>query len=143
MTCYQDKTDPLVWYFLFKCKDKETPFYGGEYIGKFVLTHKYPAEYPEIYMLTPTGTFNCLEKLCIYPLYLCDPNNEHYYPPILYMILFGFYSILMESVLNKRTYSPIIKKYAEESIEYNKKYYSDIYKEFDMSVFTIAKSIYY
>jgi len=48
ITTYQDKSNTLTWYFIIKGQ-KDTPYYGGEYIGKIIHSQEYPVKPPQYY----------------------------------------------------------------------------------------------
>lgn len=133
-TAYPDASNPLIWYCLI-VGQKGTPYYGGHYIYKVVHSPKYPAEPPDYYFLTPSGRYEINRKICL--------SNSSFHKGEwsstwnIKTILISFYSIfldekehgiahILESV-NQR------KKYAIESIAYNKKHHADIYNKFNLS----------
>lgn len=135
ITAYQDKTNTLTWYFLIKGQ-KDTPYYGGEYIGKIVHSPEYPAKPPKYFMLTPTGRFNVNIELCL--------SNSSYHPESwssnwnIKSILIAFYSVFLDDKDNGAGFvypSPPNServKMAKDSGAYNAKHYSDIYSGFKL-----------
>ena len=131
-TAYPDETNLLVWYFII-IGQKDTDYYGGEYIGKIVHSPKYPVEPPDYYMLTPSGRFQIGNKICL--------TNSSYHKGDwsstwnILSILIAFNSIWLddtESGISHIKDSPCNrKKFASMSIGYNNKNLKDIYDKFD------------
>ena len=135
ITAYQDTSNTLTWYFLIKGQ-KDTPYYGGEYIGKIVHSPEYPAKPPKYYMLTPTGRFQVNIELCL--------SNSSYHPESwssnwnIKSILIAFYSVFLDDKDNGAGFvhpSPPNAervKMAKDSGAYNAKHHSEIYKGFKL-----------
>ena len=133
-TAYPDENNPLIWYFLIKGQ-KDTDYYGGEYIGKIVHSPKYPAEPPDYYMLTPSGRYNIGSKICL--------SNSSYHRGEwsstwnIQSILIAFYSIWLDDkehgISHITDTSVNRKKMAKDSINYNNKNNATIYKKFNLT----------
>lgn len=135
ITAYQDKTNTLTWYFLIKGQ-KDTPYYGGEYIGKIVHSPEYPAKPPKYFMLTPNGRFAINTELCL--------SNSSWHPESwssnwnIKSILIAFYSVLLDDKDHGAGFiTPIPtknerEKLAKQSGEYNAKHHADIYSGFNL-----------
>lgn len=137
ITAFKDDNDPLIWYFLIKGQ-KDSPFDEGEFIGKIVHSPSYPQKPPDYYMLTPNGKFSVETKLCL--------TNSSFHPETwsptwtINSILVGFYSMFISNHKDEQAGAGFInesedkkRKYAMESIAFNKKYLSAIDKKFDKS----------
>lgn len=61
---YYDKNKPLEINFLLYGR-KDTPFDGGEYLGKIVHSPDYPLKPPDYYLYTPNGRFHTDKKICL------------------------------------------------------------------------------
>ena len=57
-------TDILTWYFLIS-GPPDTPYDGGEYLGKLSFPADYPFKPPSIMMITPSGRFHTNMRLCL------------------------------------------------------------------------------
>jgi ubiquitin-conjugating enzyme E2 J2 len=134
ITAYPDSEDPLTWYFLL-IGQTETPYHGGEYIGKIVHSKKYPAEPPDYYMLTPSGRYEINKKICL--------SNSSYHKGEwsstwnIKSILIAYYSIFIDDTEHgishiRDTLQNRITM-ANNSKEYNSQNYSDIYNNFDLT----------
>jgi ubiquitin-protein ligase len=119
-------------YILFHISD---PPYGGYYIGKFVLPDNYPFSPPEFYMLTPNGKFEINIKICTTNT---SYHAESWTPAwTLRTLALGFTTVFYDFSFkglghietNERDTS--LPKYAKKSVEYNLKYYRDIFVKFD------------
>jgi ubiquitin-protein ligase len=141
-TAYPDKENPLIWYCLI-IGQKDTPYYGGQYIYKVVHSPKYPAEPPDYYFLTPCGRYEVERKICL--------TNSSYHKGEwsstwnIKTILISFYSIFLDD--NEHGISHIVPssgktlkvlniervELAKTSIEYNNKHWKSIYNGFDTS----------
>lgn len=51
----------LTWYYVVT-GPKDSPFYGGYYLGKLEFPNEYPFRPPAIYMITPNGRFKTNQK---------------------------------------------------------------------------------
>ena len=135
ITAYQDKSNTLTWYFLIKGQ-KDTPYYGGEYIGKIIHSPEYPGKPPKYYMLTPTGRFDVNVELCL--------SNSAHHPESwtsnwnIKSILIAFYSVFLDDKdVGAGFISPIPHNYervelAKQSNSYNAKHHSEIYAGFNL-----------
>jgi ubiquitin-protein ligase len=133
-TAYPDKENPLIWHCLI-IGQKDTPYYGGQYIYKVHHSPKYPAEPPDYYFLTPSGRYEIDKKICL--------TNSSYHKGEwsstwnIKTILISFYSIFLDEkehgISHRHDPPEQCKKYATESIAYNKKHHEDIYSKFDFS----------
>jgi ubiquitin-conjugating enzyme E2 J2 len=135
ITAYQDKANTLTWYFIIKGQ-KDSPYYGGEYIGKIVHSPEYPAKPPKYYMLTPNGRFTVNAELCL--------SNSAHHPESwssswnIKSILIAFNSVFLDDKDNGAgfifpcppSYERV--KLAKESGTYNAKHHSEIYSGFNL-----------
>lgn len=125
----RDENNILIWYFLLK--KLQDDYVDGEYIGKLSFPPTYPFKAPTIEFITPNGRFACGVKICT--------TFSHFHPeewsPEWNMIgmLMGLISFMHEespeSVGSIQCSKEIRIKYAQESLEYNKKL--NIYKYFE------------
>ncbi len=44
---------------------EDTPYFGGIYYGKVVYSKDYPFSPPAVYMITPSGRFECNKRICM------------------------------------------------------------------------------
>jgi ubiquitin-protein ligase len=144
MDCYQDENNPLVWYFIIEGQN-DSPFGGGEFIGKIVHNPSYPAKAPDYYMMTPNGRFDVETKLCL--------TNSSFHQETwsstwtIAAMLIGFYSMFISTAETEQkgagftidTNDEKKRKLAKESKAYNEKYLSAISKKFDRSRFVNNK----
>lgn len=125
---------------------KDTPFEGGQYIGYLKLPPEFPFKGPDVYMLTPNGRFRRNKKIC---LSNTGYHNESWSPMWgITNFLIGFVSMMNDhtdtiGIAHLNSSVETIKKYAKQSIEYNRLYYyggntteSNIYKLFKDSSLT-------
>ena len=128
---YPDENNMLVWYFLIE-GNKDSPYFGGKYIGKIMHHPDYPLKAPDFMMLTPNGRFTVNKKIC---LTNSGYHSESWSPMWnIRSILLGFLSIMLSDADVGISH---IKRSFEErqmlalsSDEYNKKYLSSIEKKF-------------
>ena len=59
-----NEADILSWHYCIQ-GPKDTHYEGGAYVGKIKFPPEYPLKPPSIYMLTPSGRFQCNTKLCM------------------------------------------------------------------------------
>ncbi len=130
-TAYPDDENPLIWYYIIFGQEG-TDYYGGKYIGKITHSTKYPVEPPSYEMFTPSGRFEINKNICL--------TNSGYHKNEwsstwnIKTILIAFNSIFNADDTTgishiKRTKEERIKM-AQDSNEYNKKNYSQIYEKF-------------
>ena len=127
-----DDSNMLIWYFLIKGPDF-SEYTGGYYLGKIIHDEQYPLKPPNFYMLTPSGRFSINKKICL--------TNSGYHSDQwsamwnIKTILLGFLSIMLDNNVGGISHineSICIKKaYANESLKYNRKYYSNILDKFE------------
>jgi len=131
----QDETNPFIFYFLL-VGDKGSPYEGGYYIGKIILSPEHPNKPGSVMMLTPSGRFTAGTKIC---LTNTDYHMESFSPIwTVEQMIMGIYSIFIEDKehgishikqsINDR------KIMAANSVAYNLKHHSDIFKRFDQFV---------
>ena len=129
---YVEEKDLHTWHFLLK-GSKDTPYYGGTYIGKLLFGKNYPDSSIDVEMLTPSGRFDINKKICL--------SNTNYHPEektVLWngkTFLTGFLSIMNDSKekgLN-HIHKPAdeCKILAKESFDYNVKNHLDILQKFN------------
>ena len=131
-----DKTNPLKWHFIIQGPPYSI-YKGGYYIGKIEYTSKYPYAPPNYTMLTPSGRFHINDKICI--------TNSGYHTDqwspswTLRNTLLGFLSIMLDDTVHglahisgsSKQINANKRKLAHESVQYNKRNYLDIIKNFD------------
>ncbi|ARF09163.1 ubiquitin-conjugating enzyme E2 [Catovirus CTV1] len=61
---YPDPDNMFIWYFLVR-GPKKSPYEGGCYIGKIMLSSGYPETPVDFMMLTPNGRFSIEKKICL------------------------------------------------------------------------------
>ncbi len=44
---------------------EDTPYFGGIYHGKLVFPKSFPFKAPAVYMITPSGRFECNKRICV------------------------------------------------------------------------------
>eukprot|EP00918_Siedleckia_nematoides_P017877 GHVU01038290.1.p1 GENE.GHVU01038290.1~~GHVU01038290.1.p1 ORF type:complete len:199 (-),score=25.40 GHVU01038290.1:587-1183(-) len=59
-----DPSDFFLWHYLFYDLSLDSPYAGGAYHGRVVLSANYPYKAPEIYMDTPNGRFQPGHSIC-------------------------------------------------------------------------------
>ena len=142
VTAAQNKENPLLWYFLIKGQ-KDTPYDGGEYIGKILHSPAYPASPPSYWMLTPNGRFEANVEICL--------TNSRYHTgewnPLwnINSILIGFYSVFCTDdttgIAHIKESEHDRKLKAKNSIKYNAGNHADIYKTFNLTYLTNDKPV--
>lgn len=128
---FPDEKDLLTWYFLIKGPEF-SDFKDGYYIGKIMHNPEYPLKPPDFMMLTPNGRFDVGHKICM--------SNTGYHTsewsPMwnIHAILTGFLSIMLDDKEHGISHIHYSKEeraeYANKSIEFNKKNYSNLIKNF-------------
>jgi ubiquitin-protein ligase len=125
--------EELTWYFLIM-GDDDSPYKGGEYIGKIVHHESYPAKPPDYWMLTPNGRYTIDKKICL--------SNSSYHEGEwssswnIITILIAFTSIWYDDKEHGISHTTDVspedrKKMAEESVKFNNKKYKEIYNSFN------------
>lgn len=119
----------------------DTPYEGGQYIGKIVHSSEYPRKAPDYYMLTPNGRFEINKKICL--------TNSSYHQADwapaawnLVSILEGFSSVWHSEIKeDKHGISHIgnisneqIKNLVTQSVSYNISNIDSIYSKFSKVV---------
>src|SRR3989344_1657458 len=119
----------LEWYFMIY--GLEGKYKGGHYIG--LVKHKptYPADPPAYFMYTPSGRFIPNDRICITN---SDYHKESWTPQWnIGTLLTGFLSAwndeTMHGIAHIHDDYPTTVRYAQQSIEYNKLKYPNLYKE--------------
>ena len=106
----------------------EKPYLNGYYYGILTLPEDYPFKAPRIIMKTPNGRFKPETRLCFS---MSDYHQETWNPNWnIRTIMIGFYSFMLEESQTEGSIETTIEdrvKYAEESLEFNKKI--NIYNE--------------
>ena len=115
----------------------DTPYEGGQYIGKIVHSPEYPRKAPDYFVLTQNGRFEIGKKICL--------TNSSYHQSDwapaawnLVSILEGFSSVWHSEIKeDKHGISHIgstppeqIKKLASQSIQFNLTNYPNLYPKF-------------
>jgi ubiquitin-conjugating enzyme E2 J2 len=126
-----DENNMLIWYFIIKGPEF-SEYNGGYYLGKIIHNEQYPLKPPNFYMLTPSGRFSINKKICL--------TNSSYHSDQwsamwnIKTILLGFLSIMLDNNVSGISHINealcIKKMYANESLKYNRKYYSEILDNF-------------
>ena len=124
--------EELIWYILIKGNDG-SDYEGGEYIGKIMHDKEYPNKPPDYMMLTPNGRYSIDRKICL--------SNSGYHAGEwrttwnIVTILIAFNSVWYddsESGISHIRDSPEKRrKFAKESVDFNKRKYSNIYEQFN------------
>jgi ubiquitin-conjugating enzyme E2 J2 len=114
-----------------------TPYQGGQYVGKIVHNPEYPRKAPDYYVHTPNGRFEVNKKICL--------TNSSYHQADwapaawnLVSILEGFSSVWHSDIKEDKVgishianaHVDQIKKYASQSISYNTSNIEPIYSNF-------------
>lgn len=117
----------LTWCFLIRGPES-SDYSGGYYIGKIIFAENYPFAPPNFMLLTPSGRFIPEQLICM--------SNSSYHADEwsamwnIHAILTGFLSIMLddkEHGISHIHYSLEEKrKYAENSIEYNKTFHKQL-----------------
>jgi len=124
---YMDEDKMLDWYVLMYNMDGD--YTGGEYILKILMSPKYPFAPPDFMILTPSGRFTHNQKLC----FSNSGYHSNEWSPLWNMstIIIGFMSMFLDKNTNGIGHisdpSHIKIKYAKDSINFNKKYQSNVY----------------
>ena len=132
----QFTANPLKWHFIIQGPPYSI-YKGGYYIGKIEYTSKYPYAPPNYTMLTPSGRFHINDKICI--------TNSGYHTDqwspswTLRNTLLGFLSIMLDDTVHglahisgsSKQINANKRKLAHESVQYNKRNYLDIIKNFN------------
>jgi ubiquitin-conjugating enzyme E2 J2 len=139
---YVDENNLTIWYFLIKGL-KDTPFEDGEYIFKLKAPDQFPHKPPSFEFCTPNGVYDIGGKICISvgEFHANDkPGSTGSYGWRPSLGMYGFANEVLNGLINYKfldhgirilsTATETKKKLASESIEYNKKYYSEIYTYF-------------
>lgn len=131
----QDEDNLFDFYFLI-IGDSDSDYKGGYYIGKILLTDKYPFSPPDFMMLTPSGRFEINKKICLsntgYHSEEWSPNWK------LCTMLMGLISIFTSdadsgiSHIHESSHDRKIK--AELSCEYNRINLFNIFTRFDQFI---------
>lgn len=115
----------------------DTPYQGGQYVGKIVHSPEYPRKAPDYYVLTPNGRFNINKKICL--------TNSSYHQAEwapaawnLVSILEGFSSVWHSDIKEDKigishisnTSISAIKDLALKSVEYNLNNITELYNQF-------------
>lgn len=116
-----NESDILVWHYAIR-GPVDTPYQGGMYIGKIKFHPDYPLKAPSIYMLTPSGRFECNKKIC---MSMSDFHPESWNPLwSVATIIQGIQSFMASDELTTggmRASDMDRKKFAAISIPYNQK----------------------
>ena len=123
-----------IWFLLYGLEN--TPYEGGQYIGKIVHSPEYPLKAPDFFMYTPNGRFHCCKKIC---LTNSSYHQESWTPGAwnLVSMLEGLFSIWnsdikedLTGIGHLKTGISEIKILAKQSIDYNMTVLSNIYNSF-------------
>ena len=121
------ESDILVWFYAIRGPEG-TPYEGGVYIGKLKFPSEYPMKAPDIYMLTPSGRFEINKKLC---LSMSSFHQDTWVPSwAVSSIIQGIQSFMPSSELTTggmEAPESLRRKLAEQSIEFNRKNYPDLF----------------
>lgn len=128
---FYNKNKPLeINFILYGLKD--SPYAGGEYLGKLVHSPVYPAKPPDYYFSTPNGRFHLNSKICITT---SGYHLEEWAPAAwnLLTLLEGLLSVWHSDVSSDKhgighLNTPVdkIKKLAENSVNFNITNFSDL-----------------
>ena len=138
---HMNEDNVKIWYFLIKGLD--TPFKGGEYIFKLTAPNEFPHRPPSFEFCTPNGVYDIGGKICISvgEFHANDkPGSTGSYGWRPCLGMYGFALEVLNGLINYqyldhgiRILSTDIKtkeKFATESIDYNKKYYTELNQYF-------------
>lgn len=118
----------LTWFFALR-GPSNTPYHGGVYIGKLVFPAAYPMKAPRILMLTPSARFVVNERIC---MSMSDFHPELWNPTwSVATILTGVVSFMTSEEVTTGGITASEderKRLAKESIDYNKKNYSNLFQ---------------
>ena len=99
---------------------EDTPYFGGVYHGKLVFPKEFPFLPPAIYMITPSGRFECNIRLC---LSISDYHPKQWNPGwSVAAILTGLLSFMLEdtpTVGSIQTSTHVKRTYARSSGKFN------------------------
>ena len=116
-----NEDDILLWHYAIR-GPLETPYEDGVYIGKIKFPSEYPLKAPSIYMLTPSGRFQCGKKIC---MSMTDFHPESWNPMwSVATIIQGIQSFMASDELTTGGLNESEtdrKKFASASAEYNQK----------------------
>lgn len=88
------ETDVLDWRFVIE-GPPDSPYAGGEYMGKLKFPDQYPFKPPSIFMITPNGRFETDRRLC---MSMSDYHPESWCPAwSVATILTGVLSFMLDS----------------------------------------------
>jgi ubiquitin-conjugating enzyme E2 J2 len=131
---YPNEKNMLEIYFLI-CVRPDSPYAGGQYIGKIVHNPLYPRKAPDYYMLTPNGRFATGTKICL----TNSSFHDYDWAPTwnLVTMLEGLSSVWhsefkddLIGIAHIKSSPQVIKQYAQDSIEYNKTHLIELYSNF-------------
>ena len=134
VTAFQSEENMLNFYFLIYGQ-KGSDYENGQYIGKFILSDKYPFTPPDIMFLTPNGRFEINRKIC---LTITGYHSGEWNPLLtIHAMLIQVYSIFSDDDTTGIAHIKESKaqriRHAQSSIEFNTTKYPDIYRNFDMT----------
>lgn len=122
-----NENDILVWHYAIR-GPSETPYDGGVYIGKIKFPSEYPLKAPSIFMLTPSGRFQCNTKIC---MSMTDFHPESWNPMwSVATIILGIQSFMASDVITTgsiKASETERKRFASVSMLYNQKTFPQLF----------------
>ena len=132
---YPNPNDMLEINFLLYGREN-TPYEGGQYLGKIVHSPEYPRKAPDYYVFTPNGRFEINKKICL--------TNSGYHQADwapaawnLVTLLEGFSSVWHSDIKEDKigishmiTEPGVIKSYAQKSVVFNTDNLGELYSKF-------------
>lgn len=122
-----NENDILVWHYAIR-GPSETPYDGGVYIGKIKFPSEYPLKAPSIYMLTPSGRFQCNTKIC---MSMTDFHPESWNPMwSVATIILGIQSFMASDGIttgSMKASETERKRFASVSMLYNQKIFPQLF----------------
>lgn len=110
----------LEWFFIFE-GPKDSPYEGGNYLGKILFPDNFPFAPPDFKMITPNGRFQTNVKICMSNTGF---HSQEWSPAwSLSSLLNGFISIMMDDKEHGigmiQSDNTVKEKLAEKSLKYN------------------------
>ena len=122
-----NENDILVWHYAIR-GPSDTPYNGGVYIGKIKFPSEYPLKAPSIYMLTPSGRFQCNTKIC---MSMTDFHPESWNPMwSVATIILGIQSFMASDGITTgsiKASETDRKRFASVSMLYNQKTFPQLF----------------
>ncbi len=94
---------------------EDTPYFGGIYHGKLVFPKSFPFKAPAVYMITPSGRFECNKRICM-------SRNSQWNPAISFILFLDLLCLMSEDIVGDGCIvetDEIRRKLAKESWIFN------------------------